>query len=679
MIPQIELYDLYHKFVITNKENELTKTLIDEMLTSSNYYYTNISDDYLYDYVIDDIYYDKLLEYYKKKYGIDKEEILLPKGRLVKIPLWLGSMTKIHHDSGDLTIWKNQYPKNYLLSAKLDGASSLYCNMDGIYYLFSRGKNGLSQNISNMLLHLKLPKINVNEFVRGELIVKKSNFLKYQNKYKKCRNAVAGAVNFYGSKDYNTKEIHDLIHDIEFIAYEYMYKINDKPKNQDFINVSTLIISEQYDKLKEYGFNIPIYQTIININYDILSKIYDNYIEEYNYDIDGIIICTMDLYDRNIIENPPYARAYKKQLTNLFGITYVKNVEYKKSRFNYMKPTLNIDPIVIDGTLISRVSAHNCRYILDNGIGKGSKIEIIKSGSIIPKITKIIEKVKPDLPNLLSGEYIWNETGVDIICNPDYDFDDSDSSSTSSTSTSNSSNGNNVVSIYHFLSTIGVKGIGETTVKTIYDNGINTLGDFLTMKQSDIIYLGPKISENIITGIKNSLDTASLITLIYASSTLGRGIGKKKIEEIFDMYPNFLDIMKEENNKEKIINMLIQVKGIAHKTASTITSNIDKMFLYFKNNNINIDKYHKTINITINQNQNHGNKFINFIVCMSGFRDEEIKNIVETNGGKISLTMTKSVNLLLVKNKESITTKVQKAIDDGIRIMTKDEFLTFYK
>jgi NAD-dependent DNA ligase len=241
-------------------------------------------------------------------------------------------------------------------------------------------------------------------------------------------------------------------------------------------------------------------------------------------------------------------------------------------------------------------------------------------------------------------------------------------------------NGNSVISIYHFLSTIGVKGIGETTIKTIYDNGINTLGDFLSMKQSDINYLGPKISENIVMGIKNSLDTVSLTTLIYASSTLGRGIGKKKIEEIFDMYPNFLDIMKE-NNKEKMINMLIQVKGIAHKTASTITSNIDKMFLYFKNNNIDINKFSQSqsqIQSPIQsqiQSKIKSHKFLNYNVCMSGFRDEEIKNIVESNGGKISQTMTKSVNLLLVKNKESITSKVQKAIDDGIRIMTKDEFM----
>ena len=64
----------------------------------------------------------------------------------VTLPYFMASMDKIKPNSSSLDNWIKKYSNNYVISAKLDGISALYCNNP--LYLYTRGDGKIGQNIS---------------------------------------------------------------------------------------------------------------------------------------------------------------------------------------------------------------------------------------------------------------------------------------------------------------------------------------------------------------------------------------------------------------------------------------------------------------------------------------------------------------------------------------------------
>jgi DNA ligase (NAD+) len=133
------------------------------------------------------------------------------------------------------------------------------------------------------------------------------------------------------------------------------------------------------------------------------------------YEIDGIIVQADIKYTRNTSGNPDYAFAFK--ILSEVAETTVINVEWNISKWGALKPRVEIEPVELAGVLITYATGFNAKFIKDNEIGPGSRILITRSGDVIPYILKILTRTEADMPTI---EYVWNETGVDIISeNPD--------------------------------------------------------------------------------------------------------------------------------------------------------------------------------------------------------------------------------------------------------------------
>ena len=149
------------------------------------------------------------------------------------------------------------------------------------------------------------------------------------------------------------------------------------------------------------------------VNVDILPSILDNFKNKSEYEIDGIIVQDDIYYPINIDKNPKYAKAFKMEKYNEKGISIVKSIEWNPSKSGILKPVVIIEPIHLSDVVIQRIYAYHAKYVMDNGIGKGSKIEIIRSGDVIPKVKTVIRKnfnIDSDFP----GKYIWNSNKLDI-------------------------------------------------------------------------------------------------------------------------------------------------------------------------------------------------------------------------------------------------------------------------
>jgi NAD-dependent DNA ligase len=622
------------------------------IIYAANKYYNTASS------IISDEIYDTLIDILKKK---NPNSLVLKKigahniKNKVKLDYWLGSMNKIKptDNNNELVNWTANYKQPYNISDKLDGVSALLVYNNNTINMYTRGDGNNGTNITHLLDYIKIPNFTVinnycNKYnikgnknllaLRGELVIKKHIFLnKWSNLFKNPRSTVAGVVN---SKKLNIK----LINDIELVLYEIVDPL--------------FSILKQFQIIEDLQFNL-VDNIIINhnINFKFLSNFLIERREKAIYQIDGIIVTSTTQYTRNIEGNPTYAFAYKDILEDQIGEAKVKNIEWNISKDGYIIPTIIIDPIEISGITIKRTAGFNARFIVDNKLGPGAIIQIIRSGDVIPYITKIIKpsiKGEAELPKI---KWHWNESNIDIkIDNIDTNPDVQ------------------IKNIYHFFSTLKTKGLGEKNIKKLYNAGFTSVDKILNSQKSELLLIdnfGEKMVNNILSAMQQALNNISLSKLMAASNKLGHGLGEEKIEKVITYYPSLLSDYKKWTYSE-FINNIKQVNGWDTKTATLFVNNFQEFINFY---NI-IKKF-----IKLEDSQNKSTKlglFTNKIIVFSGFRNSNLEQKIKDQGGNVSTTISKKIDYLIIKNKDLLdnpTDKILKAKEYNIKILTLDKLL----
>jgi len=601
--------------------------------------------------VMNDAVYDILIDFLKTKYP--KSKVLKEIGAKVKsknkvtLDYWLGSMNKFKPSyTKELDKWFKKYKGHYLLSDKLDGISALLVyRSNNTINLYTRGTAEEGLDITSLIKYLDIPDISailksniradkkdILMAFRGELIITKNNFEnKWSNVMKNARNMVAGIVN---SKTINPT----MANDVKFIVYEIVDPLLT-PENQ-------LKIS------KKLGFDIVHYKIVSDFNFESLSKYFKKRRNDSEYVIDGIIVTNNEINQRNTKANPEYAFAFKDILDDQMAITKVLSIEWNISKDGLIKPTLLLEPVNIGGVEISRVTGHNAKNIVDNKLGKGAIIELIRSGDVIPYVQKVIKPAtKIDLPE---GEWEWNSSNVDIV------------------SKISDSNEILIKNIYHFFSTLDAKGLGEKIIEKMVLSNLNSVKKILNATKEELMDIEgfkEKLSQNILDSIKKCTTNIKLSKLMAASNKLGHGIGEERIKQILDNYPNLLSIYKKWS-EEEFINKLKELNGWEDKTSSLFVSNFNEFIKFY-----NGIKDLITLEIP-KEKEITKNKYTDKTIVLSGFRDSNLQQFLENLDAKITNSISKNTNLLIVKDQATIdegTGKVQKALELNIPIVTKDQ------
>ena len=597
--------------------------------------------------VINDQNYDLLIDFLKAR--APKSQVLKNIGAKVKsknkviLDYWLGSMDKIKPSMiNQLTSWIKKYKSPYYLSDKLDGVSALLLyKKNGDIKLYTRGTATEGTDITPLVKYLNLPsfddikkkKINAEHVdniiaFRGELIIPTKVFEKnWADKLKNPRNSVSGLVN---SKTINP----DLAKDTNLVLYEIVDPI--------------FKIEDQFKIINELGFKTVKSKKVTEINFNILSEYLKDRRNKGEYTIDGIIVTNNEKYDRNTDGNPEYAFAFKDILEDQKAESKIINVEWKVSKNGYLNPTVVIEPVCVGGVEIKRVTAHNAKFVVDNGIGKGAIIEIIRSGDVIPYIQKVIKQVKPDLPK---GKWHWNDTEVDIITD-DKTTDDI-----------------TIRNIHHFFSTLDTKGLGEKNIEKMYEAGLDSIEKILKATEEDLLTVEgfkEKTASNLVQNISNSMKNVNLAKLMAASNKLGEGMGERRMKQVLEAYPNIMVDYKKWSKKE-FIDKIKELDGWEDKTSTVLATSFDDFVKFYQKlkSFITLEKV-KEIKTT---------KLTGKTMVLSGFRDAEIQKKLEDMGVKISSSVSKNTDYLVVKDKEETTSKIEKAKELGIKIITKNELI----
>ncbi len=576
--------------------------------------------------LVPDNIYDKLEKELKNR-GESIEVGSPNKSKKVNLPCFIGSLKKIKPNSSNKWIIPNE---EYLISDKLDGIALLIeYNGESLPKLYSRGDGSKGKDLTylNKGNILGLPPLFKKLLIRAEVVIDKDIFLeKYKEEAENPRAFVSGIMN---RLELYTKALHD----IDVIAHELINIDNTRLKPYDQIKI-----------LKSLRFNTCPCKVFNNVSKDILINLLNKRKDKSNFDIDGLVLTINKSGERENIKYPSYSRAFKIDELEETSEAIVHEVEWNTSRHSYLNPKIIINPIKLSGVTIKQLTGFNAKYIFDNYINKGTMLKIRRSGDVIPHIDKVIKASKePSLPNY---EWDWtSDTRVNIKIK------------------SNSSEVK-VKKISHFFKTIGVEDLSLKRIEKLYENGYTNILKIIKFKIVDVIKIEGfkhKLAKKILDSIKDSLTNIPLEKLAHASMKFGRDVGEERFKLVYDNYP---DLMKRNLTIEDIVN----IKGFSYILAEKFYNRLPKFFKFM----VKLDKYVKIKDIKISNNSKQ--RFLNKKIVFTGFRDNELKSSIESEGGKIINSLSSKVSLLLIKDNNYKSTKVDKAKKLSIPIETSEEF-----
>lgn len=623
--------------------------IVDLLETADNAFFS--SDKPLF---TDDIY-DIIKDYLKK---IDPQNAYLKRvGAVIdfnkeKLPYYLGSLDKLKDTNAkEIDKWKNNYGGSYIVSEKLDGISCLLFAADSGIKMFSRGDGYEGQNITHILPYIRglkdLKSLNKGLGIRGELIISRENWNKIKHMGANARNIVAGAIH---SKVINK----DIVSKIDFIAYDVMH-----PRQK---------LSDAFSTLNKELGQIPLVRHLTvsykDLTLDYLSKTLQDWRVSSAYEIDGIVV-----YDDSKVhpivagKNPKYAFAFKTILTHEQAEVIVADVAWNVSKHRYLKPiVIFADEVAIGGVKIKQATGFNASYIEKNKIGPGARVMLVRSGDVIPHIVSILSPASNGQAKMpINVKWIWNDTHIDIMLAGDEKNREQD-----------------IQAFTYFMKTLGVDGVREGVLLKLYDAGYDSLYKIIHLTKDDIIKIDgfkEKSADNVFNALQN-IRKADCLKLMVASNVFGRGFGEKKLKLITDKYP-FIAQNQQQGLKLGLSDLL-RVNGIAEISAKQFIEALPKFYEFIEGIGLSAvcngeragnEQVEASAQVTVIE------AFKNKAVVFSGFRDKIAEKMIEDAGGRIVSAISGQTNILIVKDPNDITTKVEKALKYGMRIMSKDELM----
>lgn len=378
-----------------------------------------------------------------------------------------------------------------------------------------------------------------------------------------------------------------------------------------------------------------------------------------DYDVDGVILeitdKTLKKYMGATQHHYRWQIAYKENIEKVE--VDVLNVIPQTSRTGRVNPVVELKPVRLSGATIKRVSAHHYKMVEKKGIGKGTIIELVRSGLVIPKIEKIIKPSKPNVPEKCPNcdtSLIWDG---DYLCCPNTSKCSAQIEHT----------------IEHFFSVLGsIDGFGEKTINKLFINEIKSVYDIynLTIVQLINMGFGEKTSKNLIDQLarsKKELIPDWRFLAAFGVFRMGTGNCEKLLQEysLLDVF----ELTKEEIEK---------VEGFSTKTAKAIVygfSEIKSEFRKIHNLKFNLDK-----TPLISELKDSGviseisGKRIVFTGSMESGKRQDLEVEARKMGAKVGVSVSKITDYLIT-GKNVGEKKISSAKSKGIKVINEEKYL----
>ena len=181
----------------------------------------------------------------------------------------------------------------------------------------------------------------------------------------------------------------------------------------------------------------------------------------------------------------------------------------------------------------------------------------------------------------------------------------------------------------------------------IFKYKIDSIEKLFTVEKQDILLMEgikEKMADKIYTSLKNALKTTTCAKLMVASNIFGRGFGEKKI-----------DLIIQENPE------ITEQKFLKH---------LPEFYQFLEKINFKCKKEITPKKVS--------NLFENMNIIFTGFRNKEWEDKITANGGNIVSSISKKTSLVVAADINDNSSKIVKAKELGVKIISKEDFMRSY-
>lgn len=576
----------------------------------------------------------------------------LPKERHT-IPMLSLDKTK---DVTQLISWLKN--KKGLLSWKLDGLTIVLTYNDGkLVKAVTRGNGEIGEVVTNNAkvfknIPLRIP-YEGELIIRGEAVIKYSDFNKINEKlpkeeqYKNPRNLCSGTVRQLNNEITASRNVN-------FFVFQVV-----QADNVDFYDSKMCTL----EWIKNIGFEVVDTEIVNSDSVEEKVKDFEERIVSNDFGSDGLVLTYDSIsYSESLGSTSKFPRhsiafKWKDEIKD----TKLLEIKWSASRTGLINPIAIFEPVELEGTTVTRASVHNISILEDLKLGIGDTIKVYKANMIIPQIADNLTKSNNlDIPSRCP--VCEGDTKLEQVNNVKVLY-----------CTNKECGAKHIKSFTHFVSrdAMNIEGLSEATLEKFISAGfINTYADIFKLERykDSIVSMegfGEKSYTNLIKSIEKSKNVA-LPNFIYALGILNVGLSNAKL------------LSKHYNyDLEKILNSSVEDLLIIEGFGEVIAKAIINFFQDEDNKKI-IKELIEFINID-KPNENSSAKLENLTFVITGSLTEyenrnQLKDHIESLGGKVTGSVTKNTNYLINNDLESTSSKNKRAKELGIPIINEEQF-----
>ena len=570
------------------------------------------------------------------------------------------SVAELNKWAGGRPIW---------MSWKLDGLTLVVTYDNGkLTKVVTRGNGTIGTNITHLAPAINgiLPKITETGHlvIRGEAVISYSDFQRFlmetEGDYANPRNLASGSLSL---KDVDVvKQRH-----IQWIPFTLVH--TDKEINS---------WGERMDFLEKMGFQVVERKFIQQPDQENIQEVIDDFTKKVTnntnpYPVDGLVITYDDTAfaaTGSVTGHHATRAGFAFKWQDEHADTVLDHVEWSCAA-NTISPVAVFEPVELEGTIVRRASLCNINECERLGIGgKGTKIQVIKANKIIPKIIKVTEKI---------GLLKVPESCP--VCHAPAEVKESESGTKTLHCSNPDCTAKQLKKFTRFVSKDGldIDGISEQTVSIFINIGwIKEYADFYHLKEHsyDIMTqegFGKKSVHNLLESIEKSRDTDGRHLLYALNIPLCGGDVAKRLLSKYQV-KDLINAARTALFEDEFSN----IEGIGPEKSAKFIAwfHDDRNFQRVKRllAELNIKEEEPTETGSMCQGQT-------FVITgdVNHYKNRaELKAYIESQGGKVTGSVSKSTTYLINNDAESQSTKNKKAHQLGIAIITEQQFIELF-
>lgn len=561
----------------------------------------------------------------------------------------------------ELRAWLQGQPA--ILSWKLDGLTIVLTYRDGkLAKAVTRGNGEVGEVITgNARTFINLP-LNIGftgELVlRGEAVISYSDFERINSRiedvdarYKNPRNLCSGSVRQLNSEITAQRSV-------RFIAFNLV-----RAEGVDFANSR----EAQFAFLEKQGFEVV--QRVLVTEDTILDAIedYARRVESYEIPSDGLVLTFEDIaFGQSLgrtAKFPRHSIAFK--WADELRETTLLEIEWSPSRTGLINPVAIFEPVELEGTTVSRASVHNISILRGLKLGIGDRITVYKANMIIPQIAE----------NLTGSDTVEIPKTCPVCGGRTQIRQVADAQSLYCTNEDCAAKKIKSFTLFVSRDAMNIDGLSEATLEKFLGSGfLQEFADLYHLERyhEQIVSMegfGEKSYQNLQASIERSREV-TLPQVIYALGIANIGVANAKM--LCRHFDYDLEQMLQADVEE-----LGAIEGVGEVIATAFVE-----YMRDQDNVRRIRDLMKELRIQavqVSAEQNLAGKGF----CITGSLEHygsrnELKEVIEQRGGKVTGSVTSKTECLINNDSASNSSKNKKAKELGIPILTEEDFMAKY-